>query len=134
MFPKNTRILVIDDLKTIRTLLTEILNNLGYNDVDEAVDGKDALRQLKQAVENEAPYGLIIADWNMPGMTGLELLEVRNADPHLKNTPFLMVTIESEKEYVLKAVSMGVSDFIVKPFSEKTIENKMKSIWAHLSP
>ena len=129
MFPASTRILVVDDLKTIRVLLGENLRKLGYSQIDEAGDGNAALQMLTQAHQDGAPYGLIIADWNMPGMTGLELLEARNADPKLNSTPFLMVTIESEREYVLKAIAMGVNDFIVKPFSEKTLQGKMQSIF-----
>jgi two-component system chemotaxis response regulator CheY len=129
MFPENTKFLVADDTKTIRTLLKEILNKLGYRDVHEAEDGNEALRMMKEEAEKNAPFTFLIVDWNMPGLTGLDLLEIRNADKRFKDVPFLMVTIESERDYVLRAVAMGVSDFIVKPFSENTIKTKMQSIW-----
>lgn len=132
MFPTDTRILIIDDLKTIRALMADCLKKLGFNNLAEAGDGKQGLELLKEAVTQNNPFGLIIADWNMPGMTGLELLEAKNKDENLKATPFLMVTIESERDYVLKAISLGVNDFVVKPFSEKTIGAKMKSIFDRL--
>ncbi len=133
MFPADTRILVVDDTKTIRLLLKEILKNLGYSSIDEAEDGSQALDMMKKEVDTDKPYAFIICDWNMPGLTGIELLEIRNADERFKKVPFLMVTIESEREYVLKAVAMGVSDFVVKPFSEATVKAKMESIWNRLN-
>lgn len=133
MFPADTRFLVVDDTKTIRSLLKEILKNLGYSDIDEAEDGSQALDMMKKEADTDKPYSFIICDWNMPGLTGIELLEMRNADERFKKVPFLMVTIESEREYVLKAVAMGVSDFVVKPFSEATVKAKMESIWSRLN-
>lgn len=132
MFPATTRFLIVDDTKTIRSLLKEILKNIGYTKIDEAEDGSQALDMMKREAAAGKPYGFIFCDWNMPGLTGIELLEVRNADERFKKTPFLMVTIESEREYVLKAVAMGVSDFVVKPFSEATVRSKMESIWNRL--
>ena len=129
MFPNDTKFLVADDTKTIRTLLKEILNKLGYRDVHEAEDGNRALAMMKAAADEKSPFTFLIIDWNMPGLTGLDLLEIRNADKRFKDVPFLMVTIESERDYVLRAVAMGVSDFIVKPFSENTIKTKLQSIW-----
>lgn len=129
MFPKETKFLVIDDLKTIRTMITEILHNLGYPTIEESEDGTKALALLKEAAQTNEPFGFIITDWNMPEMTGLELLEACKKDPDLKSIPFLMVTIESERSYVLRAVTMGVDDFIVKPFSERTFQDKLRSIW-----
>ncbi|MCB0361476.1 MAG: response regulator [Bdellovibrionales bacterium] len=130
MFPSNTKILIVDDLKTIRSLLREFLKKLGYSNIIEADDGKSALIMLKAAETSKSPYGLIISDWNMPNKTGLSLLEDCRKDQNLRKIPFLMVTIESEKDYVLQAVKMGVSDFIVKPFTIKTIEQKLAAIWS----
>jgi two-component system chemotaxis response regulator CheY len=132
MFPADTRFLIVDDTKTIRSLLKEILKNIGYKKIDEAEDGSQALDMMKREAQSDKPYGFIICDWNMPGLTGIELLEVRNSDLRFQKVPFLMVTIESEREYVLKAVAMGVSDFVVKPFSEATVRSKMESIWNRL--
>jgi two-component system, chemotaxis family, chemotaxis protein CheY len=132
MFPDHTKFLVVDDTKTIRVLLKEILGNLGYRDVHEAEDGNQALQMLKDHAQAKKPFTFIICDWNMPGLTGLDLLEFRNADQRFKNVPFLMITIESERDYVLRAVAMGVSDYVVKPFSENTIKAKMQGIWNRL--
>lgn len=133
MFPADTRFLIVDDTKTIRSLLREILKNLGYSAIEEAEDGSQALDMMKREADTSNPFSFIICDWNMPGLTGIELLEMRNADERFKKVPFLMVTIESEREYVLKAVAMGVSDFVVKPFSEATVKAKMESIWNRLN-
>ena len=129
MFPAETKILVVDDLKTIRTLMRDILKKLHYSNVIEAEDGYQALLLLKDAAISQSPFGLIISDWNMPKKTGLSLLGDCQKDKAFKHIPFLMVTIESEREYVLKALQMGVSDFVVKPFTAKTIEHKLGSIW-----
>jgi two-component system, chemotaxis family, chemotaxis protein CheY len=132
MFPDYTKFLIADDTKTIRVLLKEILNNLGYRNIQEAEDGSQALQMLKDAATTKDPFTFIICDWNMPGLTGLDLLEVRNTDQRFKNIPFLMITIESERDYVLRAVAMGVSDYVVKPFSENTLKAKMQSVWNRL--
>ena len=129
MFAPDTKFLIAEDTKTVRALLRDILQNLGYKQILEAEDGDQALKMMKEAAEQNDPFGFIIADWNMPGLTGIELLEVRNTDKRFRDIPFLMVTIESERDYVLKAVAMGVSDFVVKPFSESTIKTKIESIW-----
>lgn len=132
MFAKDTRFLIVDDTKTIRSLLKEMLHNIGFRNFTEAADGNQALQLLKDRAETPEAFEFIICDWNMPGMTGIELLEIRNNDERFKTVPFLMVTIESEREYVLKAVSMGVSDFVVKPFSESTVAHKIRGIWSRL--
>ena len=133
MFDKNTRFLIVDDLKTIRSLLKDILKKLGFTKINEAEDGNKALMMLREAVGTDKPFGFIISDWNMPNKTGLALLQDCLADDDLKDIPFLMVTIESEREYVLKAIEMGVSDFVVKPFTAKTIEQKITGIWSRLA-
>ncbi|MCB0364796.1 MAG: response regulator [Bdellovibrionaceae bacterium] len=132
MFDKNTRFLVVDDLKTIRSLMKDILKKLGFSQINEAEDGQKALNMLKEAADTDNPFGFIISDWNMPNKTGLSLLEDCLKDDSLKSIPFLMVTIESEREYVLRAIQMGVSDFVVKPFTAKTIEQKIRGIWIRL--
>jgi len=133
VFPPDTKFLIAEDTKTVRALIKDILHNIGYNQIFEAEDGDQALKLMQQALAENDPFGFIIADWNMPGLTGIELLEIRNSDSRFRNIPFLMVTIESERDYVLKAVAMGVSDFVVKPFSESTIKTKIQSIWSRMS-
>lgn len=129
MFPLDTKILVADDLKTIRSLVVEILRKAGYSNFVEAQDGLEALHALEASISKPPKIGLVISDWNMPNMTGLELLEKKMSHPDLNDIPFLMVTIESERDYVLRAVSVGVNEFVVKPFSEKTLLNKIKAVW-----
>jgi len=129
MFSADTHVLIVDDTKTIRSLLREMLRNIGFSRITEAGDGARALQMMKEKADTPDAFGFIISDWSMPNMTGIELLEIRNTDERFKNLPFLMVTIESEREYVLKAVTMGVSDFVVKPFSETTLRAKIESIY-----
>lgn len=129
MFGSDTKFLIADDTKMIRTMLREILESLGFKDVHEAEDGSQALAMMKTAHTDKKPFDFIFCDWNMPNLTGLDLLEARNNDSRFANTPFLMVTIESERDYVLRAVALGVSDYVVKPFSESTIRTKLQSIW-----
>ncbi|MBT4761250.1 MAG: response regulator [Bdellovibrionaceae bacterium] len=133
MFNKDTKILIVDDLKTIRSILTEILWKIGFTTIDEAENGKEALKKIQEAYEEGTPYGLIFCDWNMPEYTGIDLLNAKNSIPSIKDTPFIMVTIESERSYVLKAVTLGVDDFIVKPFDEVIILKKLKSVWERLN-
>ena len=133
MFPLDTKILIVDDLKTIRHILGEILTGFGFAQINDVGDGQTAFSMLKEAHSNNEPYGLIFCDWNMPGFTGLDLLNAKNEDSQIKSTPFIMVTIENEKAYVLKAIAMGVDDFVVKPFTEKVIKTKMQAVWSKLT-
>ena len=118
------KILVVDDFSTMRRIVKNILQQLGFSNVEEAEDGKVALGKLR----NNA-FDFVISDWNMPNMMGIDLLrEVRN-DPNLKALPFLMVTAESQKENVIEAVQAGVSNYIVKPFTADTLETKLETIF-----
>lgn len=122
--PRTMKILVVDDFSTMRRIVKNILQQLGFSNVEEAEDGKVALGKLR----NNA-FDFVISDWNMPNMMGIDLLrEVRN-DPNLKALPFLMVTAESQKENVIEAVQAGVSNYIVKPFTADTLETKLETIF-----
>jgi len=118
-------ILVVDDYKTMIRIIRNLLKQLGFEDVDEAADGKEALGKLK-----EKRYGLVISDWNMEPMTGYELLREVRADPDLSKTPFIMVTAESKTENVVAAKKAGVNNYIVKPFNAATLKNKIDSVFA----
>ncbi|MEJ5377171.1 MAG: chemotaxis response regulator CheY [bacterium] len=120
----NARILVVDDFSTMRRIVKGILKRLGYREIDEAEDGQMALKRLK-----EARYQLIICDWNMPVMTGLDLLKAVRSDEELKSIPFLMVTAEAKKENILEAIQAGVSNYIVKPFTEEVLSKKLEDIF-----
>jgi two-component system chemotaxis response regulator CheY len=118
-------ILVVDDYKTMIRIIRNLLKQLGFEDVDEAADGKEALGKLR-----EKRYGLVISDWNMEPMTGYELLREVRADPSLSRTPFIMVTAESKTENVVAAKKAGVNNYIVKPFNAATLKNKIDSVFA----
>jgi len=120
---KNINVLIVDDYKTMLRIVRNLLKQLGFNNVDEATDGSMALQMLR--VGN---YGLIISDWNMEPMTGLQLLREVRADAKIKDTPFIMVTAESKSENVIAAKEAGVSNYIVKPFNAETLKMKMVSV------
>lgn len=120
---QHIKILVVDDFATMRKVVRNLLKQVGYENIVEAEDGVTALKALKsQKVD------LIISDWNMPNMTGLELLKAVRADEDLKTTPFLMVTAEALQDNVIAAVKAGVSNYIVKPFTAEVLNEKIRKI------
>ena len=120
----NMKVMIVDDFATMRRIVKGVLKQLGFNDVIEAEDGDQALKELKKE-----KVGLIVSDWNMPNMTGLDLLKAVRSDADLKDTPFLMVTAEGQKENVVQAVQAGVSNYIVKPFTPETFSTKLEKIF-----
>ncbi len=120
---KNMKILVVDDFLTMRRIIINLLRQLGFNNVVEAADGKQALDKVQ--IE---PVDLIISDWNMPNMTGIEFLKHVRADESIKKIPFIMVTAEGKKENVIAAVHAGVNNYIVKPFNAATLKEKMSKV------
>ncbi|MCX5858091.1 MAG: response regulator [Deltaproteobacteria bacterium] len=120
---KHIKILVVDDFATMRKVIRNLLKQVGYENIVEAEDGVIALRTLKSQ-----KIDLIVSDWNMPNMTGLELLKAVRADEDLKPTPFLMVTAEALQDNVIAAVKAGVSNYIVKPFTAETLNDKIMKI------
>ncbi len=119
----SMRVLIVDDYKTMLRIISNLLKQLGFANVDEAIDGPTALKLLRTQ-----PYGLIISDWNMEPMTGLQLLKEVRADDRLKATPFIMVTAESKTENVVAAKQAGVNNYIVKPFNAETLKQKIVSV------
>jgi two-component system chemotaxis response regulator CheY len=122
--PRTMRILVVDDFSTMRRIVKNILQQLGFANIEEAEDGKVALGKLQN---NQ--FDFIISDWNMPNMMGIDLLREVRGDEKLKAIPFLMVTAESNKENVVQAVQAGVSNYIVKPFTADALETKLEAIF-----
>ena len=120
---KNMRILVVDDFATMRKVIKNLLRQTGYQNVTEAEDGVVALEELRSQ-----KIDFIISDWNMPNMTGIELLRAVRADSELSSLPFLMITAESLKDNVLEAVKAGVSNYIVKPFTAEVLSEKIEKI------
>lgn len=122
-FDNAMPILVVDDYQTMVRIIRNLLKQLGFEDVDEASDGSEALSKMR-----ERRYGLIISDWNMQPMTGYELLKQVRADRDLHSTPFIMVTAESKTENVIAAKRAGVNNYIVKPFNAQTLKAKIDAV------
>ena len=120
---KNMPILIVDDYKTMLRIIRNLLNQLNFTNVQEAADGNTALQKLRSN-----PVELVISDWNMEPMTGLQLLREVRADANLKDTPFIMITAESKTENVVAAKEAGVSNYIVKPFNAETLKTKLVSV------
>lgn len=119
----SMKVLVVDDFATMRRIVKNILSQLGYKHIIEADDGTTAMDVLKQEKIN-----LIISDWNMPKMTGLELLKNVRANPDLATIPFIMVTAEAQQDNIILAVKAKVSQYIVKPFTADTLGEKIKKV------
>ncbi len=120
----NMPILIVDDYKTMLRIIRNLLKQLGFNNVDEATDGSQALHKLR-----DKSYGLVISDWNMEPMTGIQLLREVRADSKLKDLPFIMITAESKTENVIAAKQAGVSNYIVKPFNAATLKSKIDAVF-----
>jgi two-component system chemotaxis response regulator CheY len=120
----NMNVLVVDDFATMRRILKTILRQIGFTKIIEADDGKTALAELKRE-----KFGLILCDWNMPEMSGLDLLMAVRSNEGLKDIPFVMVTAEAKKENIIEAVKAGVSSYIVKPFTAETIGEKLEKVF-----
>jgi two-component system chemotaxis response regulator CheY len=117
-------VLVVDDYKTMIRIIRNLLKQIGFEDVDEAADGSEALGKMR-----EKRYGLVISDWNMEPMTGYELLKEVRGDEKLQKTPFIMVTAESKTENVIAAKKAGVNNYIVKPFNAQTLKSKIDAVF-----
>ncbi len=120
---KNMPIIIVDDYKTMLRIIRNLLNQLSFGNVVEAGDGNTALEKMRSS-----PPDLVISDWNMEPMTGLQLLREVRADAKLKDTPFIMITAESKTENVVAAKEAGVSNYIVKPFNAETLKTKLVSV------
>jgi len=120
----NMKFLVVDDFSTMRRIVRNLLKELGFNNVQEAEDGVDALNKLR----GEA-FDFVVSDWNMPNMTGIELLRAIRADEKLKHLPVLMVTAEAKRENIIEAAQAGASGYVVKPFTAATLDEKLKKIF-----
>lgn len=125
MADSNMKFLVVDDFSTMRRIVRNLLKELGFSNITEAEDGVDALRKLRGEV-----YDFVVSDWNMPNMTGIELLRQIRADANLKHLPVLMVTAEAKKENIIEAAQAGASGYIVKPFTAATLDEKLQKIFS----
>ena len=124
MADKNLKILIVDDFSTMRRIVRNLLKELGYTNVDEAEDGVAALQKLKGG-----SFQFVVSDWNMPNMTGIDLLRAIRADAALRHLPVLMVTAEAKKENIIEAAQSGASGYVVKPFTAATLEEKLNKVF-----
>jgi len=123
VFDFKIKVLVVDDFPTMRRIVKNLLKQLGFENIDEADDGVNALAKLKNG-----GFGLVVSDWNMPNMEGIDLLRAVRQEPSVKDIPFLMVTAEAEKEKVIEAIKAGVDNYIVKPFTAEVLKEKLEKI------
>ena len=127
MPPKDAKFLIVDDMSTMRKIIRTILNQLGYTNIDEAENGKEALSKLRSG-----NYDFVLLDWNMPELDGFETPKQIRADDKLKHLPVMMVTAEAKKENVLAAVQAGANNYVVKPFTPETLKEKIEKVWTAL--
>ena len=124
MVDANMKFLVVDDFSTMRRIVKNLLKELGFTNVFEAEDGVDALNKLRGE-----KFDFVVSDWNMPNMTGIDLLRAIRADATLKHLPVLMVTAEAKRENIIEAAQAGASGYVVKPFTAGTLDEKLKKIF-----
>lgn len=134
MFNINTKFLVVDDFSTMRKIIKKVLDEIGYKNVVEAVDGKNALEVISASFQNGEPVQFVISDWNMPNMQGIELLKACKENPTYKSLPFMLVTAESEQSQIIEAAKAGVSEYVVKPFNAATLKAKIERVYAKTHP
>ncbi len=123
------KILVVDDFATMRRIIRNLLQDLGFSNISEADDGNTALPMLRNG-----NFELLITDWNMPGMPGLDLLKAVRADPRLAKLPVLMLTAEAKREQIVEAAQAGVNGYVIKPFTAETLKAKLDKILAAMPP
>ncbi|WP_097460344.1 chemotaxis response regulator CheY [Mangrovitalea sediminis] len=124
---KNMKILIVDDFSTMRRIIKNLLRDLGFTNVDEADDGNSALPMLQTG-----KYDFLVTDWNMPGMTGIDLLKAVRADNGLKSLPVLMVTAEAKRDQIVAAAQAGVNGYVVKPFTAAVLKEKIEKIFERI--
>jgi two-component system, chemotaxis family, chemotaxis protein CheY len=124
---KDMKILVVDDFSTMRRIIKNLLRDLGFTNTDEADDGSTALPMLQTG-----KYDFLVTDWNMPGMTGIELLQHVRSDDSLKTLPVLMVTAEAKRDQIVAAAQAGVNGYVVKPFTAAVLKEKIEKIFERI--
>jgi two-component system chemotaxis response regulator CheY len=129
MFPQTTLFMVVDDMEPLRRVVRAMLKNLGYLNVLEASSGQQGLQVLEKTFLIGKPVEVILSDWQMPGMTGIEFLEVVRTTEQYAHLPFIMITAEGQREQILAAIQGGVSSYLIKPISPAVLEEKLKAVW-----
>jgi two-component system chemotaxis response regulator CheY len=125
MFDPTTRVLVVDDMMTMRKLVSKVLRELAFTDITEANDGAKGWEAIANA---NPPIGLVISDWNMPNTSGLDLLKRVRGEARFAKLPFIMVTAEAEQHQLIEAIKAGVSSYVVKPFTAETLKSKLEAV------
>ncbi|MBT7608617.1 MAG: response regulator [Bacteriovoracaceae bacterium] len=133
MFPRDTKILFVDDSESMRLRIEADLKELGFNNLTSASDGDEALELLKQANADNDPFALLLTDIQMDRMNGLKLLEEVRAEEGLKSLPVIMVSSESEKAIILDAIRKGANGYVFKPFRKQYLEEKLAEVFSKLS-
>ncbi len=128
MLSKQSKILVVDDMGAMRTRVQNQLKNLGFLNVEFASDGLEAFNIIQRTITSANQIELVLCDWNMPQMTGIELLEIVRANPRYSSMPFIMMTAEGEKLQVVRAVNSGVTDYLIKPVDKSVLEQKLNAL------
>jgi two-component system chemotaxis response regulator CheY len=121
---KNMKILIVDDFSTMRRIIKNLLRDLGFSNTHEADDGVTALPMLRSG-----DFQFLVTDWNMPGMTGIDLLKAVRADEKLRTLPVLMVTAEAKRDQIIEAAQAGVNGYVVKPFTAQALKEKIEKIF-----
>lgn len=127
---QNLRVIFVDDYETVRVLFQKCLNDLGIQETAEAENGKDALEKMEAALKEQRPFDVVFCDWNMPVMTGLELLTTLRKHESFSKIPFIMVTANSDESEVVEAMRAGVSEYLVKPFDTKSLGRTIQRVIA----
>lgn len=130
LFPPNTNVLIVDDMKPMRILVKGQTRLLGLKNIVEATNGKEAMAILTQRHLEGNPIHLILSDWNMPVMTGIDFLAAVRGSPDFKHLPFVMITAEGEKHQIVQAITRGVSNYITKPFTPASFKSKLEVVWS----
>jgi two-component system, chemotaxis family, chemotaxis protein CheY len=130
MFDPKTRVLVVDDMLTMRKIVVKVCKDIGFTDLLEAADGAKAWDALAAAAP---PVGLVISDWNMPNMSGLDFLKKVRADARFAKLPFILVTAEAEQHQVVEAIKAGVNNYVVKPFTPDQLKDKIEAVHKKVS-
>ncbi len=125
MINKSLPVLIVDDYKTTVRIVSNLLRQIGFENLDEASNGEEALKKLESQ-----PYGLVLSDWNMEPMSGYELLTRIRSHPDIRDTPFVMITAETRPENILAAKSAGADNYIIKPFTAETLRGKLETVHA----
>lgn len=132
MFPESTKILVVEDTVAIREIIVSVLKNIGFKNLSEVEDVPQALKALTDATDHHECFELIISDWKMPGLTGMDLLNSVRRKTEWSKIPFVFLTSESRQDQIVRAIQAGASNYILKPIIEDTLREKLKRTWDQL--